>query len=174
MRIARTAALAVFSLLAVATSARAEVKLTIQDGRVSLAATNATVRQILEEWARVGQTRIINAERVTGAPMTLQLDNMPEAEALAIVLRSVSGYLTAPRPTPLPQASYFDRILVMPTSVPRAASAPPQPAFPGAGANPMFPGAGPNPAFPPPFSEPAADDREIDPVGAAIPNPNGG
>jgi len=32
------------------------LQLTIQDGRVSLIAKDATVRQILAEWARIGQT----------------------------------------------------------------------------------------------------------------------
>ena len=41
---------------------------TMKDGRVTLAANGATVREILAEWARVGQTRIVNGERVTGAP----------------------------------------------------------------------------------------------------------
>src|SRR5882762_10110447 len=44
------------SLLA-ALPAFADVHLTMHDGRVSIVAKEATVRQILTEWARVGQTR---------------------------------------------------------------------------------------------------------------------
>ena len=58
---------------------------------------NATLRQILAEWARVGQTKIVNAERVPGGPMTLELTNVPEVEALEILLRSAGGYVLAPR-----------------------------------------------------------------------------
>src|SRR5712671_6982064 len=48
------------------------VQLTIREGRVWLAADRASVAQILSEWARVGRTQVVNAELVTGAPLTLQ------------------------------------------------------------------------------------------------------
>lgn len=110
------AALAVLAWLAPAAPASADVRLQISNGRVSLHATNASVRQILEEWARVGQTRIVNAENVPGGVVTLELENVPEAEALETILRSASGYLAAPRPTPAANLSRFDRIVVVPTS----------------------------------------------------------
>jgi hypothetical protein len=40
--------------------------LSIHDGRVSIVAKDATVRQILTEWARVGRTKIVNVERIPG------------------------------------------------------------------------------------------------------------
>ena len=121
----RTIAAAVSALLlACAAPAAADVQLTIKDGRVWLTATNATVREILAEWARVGQTRIVNGERVAGGPVTLQLEDVPESRALAIVLRSVSGYIAAPRAVSASATSKYDRILVMPQSAPpRTASA---------------------------------------------------
>ena len=114
-------ALAFAGILAVVitTPVGADVRLTIQDGRVSLTATDATLRQILDEWARVGQTRIVNIEQVAGAPLTIELANEPEDLALAVILRSVSGYVAAPRPTAIAGASRFDRILIMPTSAPQ-------------------------------------------------------
>jgi hypothetical protein len=125
MRCKLALSLAVAGLLGVSSAARADVQLTIHDGQVSLNATNATVRQILEQWARVGQTKIVNVERITGAPVTMQLVNMPEQQALDIILRSVSGYLAAPRAQMAPQVSRFDRIVVLPTSTPRNVPAPP-------------------------------------------------
>src|SRR6476619_1427577 len=101
--------------LAAASTASADVSLTMQNGRVSLVAKDATLRQILTEWARVGQTKIVNVERVPGGPVTLDLTDMPEAQALEIVLRSLSGYITAPRPVDVANLSHFDRIIVMPT-----------------------------------------------------------
>ena len=80
-----------------ARAASAEVQLTMSAGRVSLSAKNATVGQILAEWARIGQTKIVNVERVPGGPMTLELTNVPEVEALEILLRSAGGYVLAPR-----------------------------------------------------------------------------
>ena len=109
--------------LASTSTAYADVQLTLHDGRVSLVAKDATVRQILEAWAKIGQTKIVNVERITGGPVTLQFVDLPESTALEVLLRSVSGYVAAPRPAPLANASAFDRILVMPTSVAPAASA---------------------------------------------------
>jgi hypothetical protein len=115
----------VFALLIVsgalgvaAQPAAAEVTLTINGGRVSLSAKNATIGQILAEWARVGQTKIVNPERVGGGPMTLELTNVSEVEAIEILLRSAGGYLLAPRHGDAPDTSRFDRILILPPSVP--------------------------------------------------------
>lgn len=103
--------------LAAAVSASADVHLSIQNGRVTLVTRDATMRQILTEWAKVGQVKIADLERIAGGPMTLQLTNVPEGQALDIVLRSVSGYIAIPRGTDTPNASVFDRIFIMPTSV---------------------------------------------------------
>jgi hypothetical protein len=97
------------SLLA-ASPAAADVQLTIQNGHVSLVAKDVTVRQILTEWARVGHTKIVNVERIPGGLVSLELRNVPEAQALDILLRSVSGYLAAPRAIEVAELSRFDRI----------------------------------------------------------------
>jgi hypothetical protein len=127
----RTVAFAVVASLALAVPARADVQLTLRNGRVTLIAKDATVRQILAEWARVGKTKIVNAERVPGGPMTIELRDVPAAEALDVLLRSLSGYMAAPRTTATPaDASVFDSIAVMPTvasTAPRT-SAPSAPA----------------------------------------------
>src|SRR3972149_147209 len=128
-------ALSVAALMFAAASpmAHAEVRLTIENGRVSLSARDATGRQILTEWARVGQTRIVNVDRIPGGPITLELANMPEDQALDLLLRSVSGYLAAPRAIVIGNASRFDRVIVMPTvaapRTPVAAAPTPQPTF---------------------------------------------
>jgi hypothetical protein len=120
---------ATLALLGSASQVGAEVQLSIQDGRVTLIARDATVREILAEWARVGQTKIINAERIPGGPVTLELTDVPERQALDVLLRTISGYLAATRTTVVARASMFDRIIVMPTNVaaPSAASAAPPP-----------------------------------------------
>ena len=102
----------------VAAETRADVTVTMHNGLVSIVAKDATVRQILAEWARVGRTKIVNAERIAGGPVSLELSEIPEKQALDILLRSVNGYLAAPRPNPDATASAFDRILVLPTSTP--------------------------------------------------------
>ena len=132
MRQLHVAAFCALSWLGAASIAHADVQITLQDGRVTVVAHDATLRQILAEWARVGQTKIVNAERVPGGTMTLQLQNVPEEQALDILLRSLSGYVAAPRPMPVSNLSRFDRILVMPTSAPATApnSRPASPAQP--------------------------------------------
>ena len=69
------------ALVTASTSAWAgELKLTIANGRVTLIAQEVPLRQILTEWARVGQTRIVNAEKLAGPPLTLQLVDVPEKD----------------------------------------------------------------------------------------------
>jgi hypothetical protein len=145
----KTALIAVAVFIAATSTASAEVRLTMQNGRVSLVAKDATVRQILTEWARVGQTKIVNVERVPGGPVTLELADMPEAQALEILLRSLSGYITAPRPVDVANLSHFDRIIIMPTL---AAARPATPAS----APPAFQ---PAPQFQPPQPADDVDDQ---------------
>jgi hypothetical protein len=159
MRIQIAVALALTASLTFVTKARAEVHLTIGNGRVTLNAAGATVHEILIEWARVGQTKIVNGERIAGGPITLQLTNVLEEQALDVILRSVSGYVAAPRPIVSPGASRFDRILIMPTSTPpRVVAAAPTPGFP-------------QPQFPNPAQIPADDDEG--PRNVVTPNPRG-
>jgi len=157
---------AVCAWLAVAPAARAEVQLSIRNGRVSLVAKDATVRQILVEWARVGKTKIVNAERIPGGPVTLEFKDVPESEALDVLLRTLSGYMAAPRLANLSaEGSMYDAIVVMPTvaaAAPRTSSSgAPAPFTPPAPFNqaeddddtPARPGgAQPRPARPPIFS----------------------
>lgn len=141
-------------------AASAQVRVTIGNGRVSVTAKDATVRQILTEWARVGQVKIVNAERIPGGPVTLELADMPEDQALDLLLRSVSGYLAAPRATPAANVSRFDRVVVMATA---AVARTPTSAAPVA--QPTF-----TPAPPPP--QPPDDDSSDEPPANAVPTPN--
>jgi hypothetical protein len=137
--------LGILAVLAAASTASADVRLTIQGGYVTLVARDATVRQILAEWERVGQTKVINAERIPGGPLNLELINVPEQKALDVLLRLVSGVVLAPRVGPIGNLSSFERIVVMPPS-----SGPPP-------SNNLPPAAGPAP-----FQQPriADDDQE--------------
>ena len=86
------------------------------NGTVTLQARNAPLRTILQEWARSGGTTIINADRVSAAPMTIELTNVPERDALATILRSTSGYVVGARAVAATGASSYDRIMVLPQS----------------------------------------------------------
>ncbi len=102
------------------------VSLTLKDGRVTLKTVNATVRQILEEWSRVGQAKVVNAEKLIGGPpLTLTLEGVTEREALEIILRQAAGYMAIDRSGPaVVNASRYERIMVLATrTAPATASA---------------------------------------------------
>ncbi len=121
------------SLLISLPAAAQQLKLTFNAGRVSLDATAVPVRTILVEWGKLGGTKVIGGERIAGSPLTLKLDDVPESQALEMVLRSVAGYMAAPRSASgLAGASMYDRILVMATS---AAPVPAARPVPNPGAN---------------------------------------
>jgi hypothetical protein len=106
-----------FVALVAAPAHAQSVTLEIKDGRVNLDATNAPARAILAEWARVGGTKVVGAEKISGGPLTLKLVDTPERQALDIILRSVAGYMAAPRmASATPGASAYDRILILPTT----------------------------------------------------------
>lgn len=141
----------------------AELTLEFRDGLVTLVARDVSVRQILDEWATVGQTLIVNAEQASATPVTLQIDAVPERKALDMVLRSAAGYLAAPRREDNPGPSTFDRIMVLAVSNP--------PSVPGRGSGP---GAFPPPTRPPPrLQVPAPLLLPADGDSFDLTNPNG-
>jgi hypothetical protein len=158
----RTIAVAVFVLAYAGSASAQNLKLEFSEGRVSIDATGVPVRTILAEWARLGGTKVVGGERISGSPLTIQLVSVPEAEALEIVLRNVAGYMAAPRRADSLGASAYDRILVMPTSTPPAAAA-----SAGNRATPGNPNAiqrnGPRGAFPGPQQQ-----AESEPVAPAM------
>jgi hypothetical protein len=97
-------------------AAAQSVKVSFHGGKVDLSAENATVRAILNEWARVGGTRVVNAERLSGPPVTVDFKDAYEQVALEALLRGVAGYIVGPRPAGAPNASGFDRIVILATS----------------------------------------------------------
>jgi len=153
----------------------AGLQLSIHDGKVSIDAQDVTIRQILTEWARIGKTRIVNVERLSGGPITIKFDAVPEKQALEIILRAVPGYIAAPRETLVANASVYDTILIMATTTAVAAIRAPNPGYTGlpsgfqsGGGNitalrpaqPLLPGMVPD------LSDPA-DDQQNDPAIAA-------
>lgn len=166
-------AAAVLALLCCVAPADAQaVKVRFHDGLVSLAAQNAPLRTILAGWARMGGTTIVNGERVAGAPLTLELNGVPERQAIDILLRTVSGYLAALRPAGKLGVAMYDRILILATStVPRNPA--PQPA--GAQARPQPPPQPQQPMLVPVPADPDnldAQDDDPRPV-APFPRPGG-
>jgi hypothetical protein len=143
------------------------VHIEFKDGRVNLETQNATPRQILAEWAKVGGTRIINADRVPGTPMTIQLTGVAERQALDVVLRAASGYMAAARTTGT-GISMLDRVHILPTSTAAPAAA-------GRGAAPAVQaGRAAVPAFQPPIVDDTLDEvPDVDDQPGRVPNARG-
>ena len=174
--------LALSGLIA-APAAAQQLTLEFNQGLVSIDATGVPVRTILNEWAKRGGTKVVGSERVSGAPLTVKLIDVPEAKALEVILRSVAGYMAAPRSTGQ-GASVYDRILVMATSsTPAPAASRPAPANPNAmaGTQRFVPPqrqvnedsevkedeADPNPPNPPVFTFPGAPNVQPNQFGPA-------
>ena len=116
-----------------------EVRLTIKDGRVALVARDATLREILVEWERVGGTRIVNRDRMPGTRLTLEFSDVSENQALTTLLRPIAGYMAARRVGPDGGASAFSRIVLMPalaTPASAVAAAPARASGPFGGGQP--------------------------------------
>ena len=159
----RILALALAALVTAVPARAAELKLEFHAGRVNLIARDVSVRQILAEWAKVGGTQIVNMDRVSAAPVTLQLEGVSERQALEAILRSTAGYLAAPRRPDHPGSSVYDRILVMAVSTPPPGPVRPTPpaGFPAPRGTPT-PAVAPTPAplFPPTLNDDDPTDSE--------------
>jgi hypothetical protein len=161
----------VMSLASAAATAAPTVHLAFRDGRVTLSAKGATPAQILAEWARVGGTRIVNGDRVAGPPLVLELKDVPEVDALDIVLRGTGGFIATARAAESPaSASNVEQVTVFPepaSPAPRAPAAdetqpeppPPAPIYDASGAQRII---GPD-------GQPVPDDQDGAPAPAPPP-----
>lgn len=100
------------------------VEISLGDGRVTLVATDAPLTDVLAAWSRVGRTRFVGVDRLDNRPVTLYLVDAVEADALRLLLRSVPGYVAAPRPATVPGASAYDRVLLLTARRPPGLAAP--------------------------------------------------
>ena len=73
-------------------------------------------RAMRQYGARVGQTQVINGDRLSGSPVTLQLTSVPEKLALDVILRSATGYIAALRRVENLELSFYERILELTTN----------------------------------------------------------
>jgi hypothetical protein len=115
-RVVLTIAASAFLFSGTPLDAVSRVEIAIQNGRLFLTASNATIPEIFEAWARIGQTIIVNGDKVTGPPLTIQLLGVPEEQALEVLLRNASGYLAVNRQMASTDRSHFERIVILPTS----------------------------------------------------------
>ena len=114
-----------------------DLRLTFLNGRVTLVAQDVPLRKILAEWERVGGTSVVNRDAAPGVSVTLDLADVPETRALAILLQQAAGYFASERSDPEGTSSRFTRIVIMPGSESPAAAPPAS-----AGAQPSVTSAG--------------------------------
>lgn len=121
----RTAIICAVVLLGSAASSAAQtVSLQFNNGNVTVNAQNASIRTILTEWARLGGTRIVNHERLGGAPVTVELTDVPEQRALDVLLRTAAGYVVTARQGTGGGASMIGGLVILATtSAPRTPAA---------------------------------------------------
>ena len=106
------------SLLSRSASAQ-QLSLRLDDGIVTLHATNVTVDEILARWATTtGMTVVSQNGRGAVIPVTLHLSGVSEREALAHVLRDLSGYIMGQRRDPATGTVSIDRLVILPDSAP--------------------------------------------------------
>jgi hypothetical protein len=108
-------------------SAADDISLTIHDGRVTVTARDAAISDVLQAWSRAGGTTIVNGEQLRGTRVTVQLVDVPEEQALDVILRQTGGYIARKRATPVASGSGFDRVVIMARS---SAVPPPPPPMP--------------------------------------------
>ena len=105
-----------------------ELELTIREGRVRLIASGAPLGDVLAEWERAGGTRFVDAGGLDTVPVSLHLVDVPETEALRLLLRPAAGYLAVPRTPRVSGASMYDRVKVLAvrsrSALPRSVAAP--------------------------------------------------
>jgi len=143
-------ALLALSLALAATTASAEIKVQVQDGRVWVQAVSAPLADLLDRLAQETGMGVVYEGKPPRIPVTLVLEGLSEAEA---VLRTLEG-------TGLDFALRLDRaatgvemlILTDPSGTARSASRGPE-----TGSPPAPPG---RPAYRPPPAPPSPEQRE--------------
>jgi hypothetical protein len=110
----------------VPTSAGSERKLVLTfdgNGFANLVAQNVSVGEVFAEWARVGGTKITNAEKLPGGRISVKFDNFPEAELVKSLVRlsraQGAGSIAVPRLVDAPpMPSRLQTISILPSSSP--------------------------------------------------------
>ena len=162
-------------------AAAQDVRVSFASGRVTIAANNATIADILREWSRAGGSTFVNAEKLPSTErLTLRIENELETRALAVLLRSAAGYIVGGRKPQMTGPSGIGNVLIMPVSNAAAfASAEPAQIPDATGDAPLVPVAPPRPdddgptlrQTPPPYpgTQPSGPVTQPGPMGAGAP-----
>ena len=152
-------AIAAFAPLSAQAPSERKLQVTFdQLGNVTVVAQNVTIAEILAEWSRQGGTAMVNANRLSGPPVSRYHLNEPEVDVISSLLRQAAGYIVTPRRQGVPGASRFEVVQITPTSVTNSTAFTPVPNAPVSA--PVTTPGSPNDELPP-----------IVPPGAANPPP---
>ena len=99
--------------LAASPAAAQAPEVSFHAGRVTIAAREAPLAAVLDSWERQGGSRFDGAGRLADQSISVQLVDVPEREALRVLLRSAGGYVAIPRSIGQPGGSAFERIFIM-------------------------------------------------------------
>ena len=117
LRFSRLCAGTIATVVSITTMAQAQgLELSLSGGRATIVARNVSVREILLEWGRTGDTTIVDTDALSDGRVTLELLNVPETLALRTLLRDTAGYVAAPRARAAAGRSRFDRIMILANS----------------------------------------------------------
>ena len=105
--------LVAIAMLAAAPAAAQPPELAFAAGRVSITARDTPLAAILEAWQRRGGTEFVQVGRLPATPVSIRLIDVPERDALRVLLRTAGGYVAIPRPAAQTGGSAFGRIFVM-------------------------------------------------------------
>jgi hypothetical protein len=120
-------ATAVLSLIGAGHASAQKLSLRVEQGLVTLEADNVTIDEILARWNSITGLNVVSKNgRGSDIPVTLRIAAMPERDALALVLRDLSGYIMGERRDPRTGLVSIDRVMILPDSAAQA-SAPPLP-----------------------------------------------
>jgi hypothetical protein len=89
------------------------LKLVFGAGVVSIDADEVPLGTILDEWAKLGGTRVDGIDKLSEVAVTFHVEGIPEDEALAALLNGRNGYSTVLRKAGEAGASLFARIAVL-------------------------------------------------------------
>ena len=92
--------------------------------RVTVIAHETTLAAILDAWERHGGSQFVGAGSLPDHPVSVQLVDVPEREALRVLLRSADGYVAIPGADSRPGGSAYDRVVIMATTASPAARRP--------------------------------------------------
>ena len=124
---------AVLGLLATSDAAAQKLSLRVEQGLVTLEAENVTVDEVLARWSSLTGLSVVSKNgRGSDIPVSVHVAGIPEREALALVLRDLSGYIMGERRDPRTGMVTIDRVMILPDSAAQPSAAPPSVRVPAA------------------------------------------